>query len=239
MPTDVDRQLAAADALLERTRERYGSVSKRARQRRETEILHRLGRIALADGAILVVAMVAGLLLPTGIGIVGASLMWLALAVATLAFAVFPLTPVPQAEALAHVPIKALPLTTERWLEGQRPALPAPVRSLIDSIGVKLETLSPQLATLDDQSPAAAEVRKLVGEQLPELVKGYQRVPVPLRAVERNGVTPDQQLAQSLSLIDDEIAEMTEQLAQGDLDALATRGRYLQIRYRDDEATAP
>jgi hypothetical protein len=27
---------------------------------------------------------------------------------------------------------------------------------------------------------------------------------------------------------------MTEQLAQGDLDSLATRGRYLQIRYRDD-----
>lgn len=235
MPTDVDRQLAAADALLQRTRDRYGSVSKRSRQRREAEILRRLGRIAMADGAILVVAIVAGLIMPNGIGIAGATLMWLALVVATLFFAIFPLVHLPEAESLAHVPIKALPLTTERWLEGQRAALPPPVRSLIDSIGVKLETLSPQLATLDEQAPAAAEVRKLVGEQLPELLKGYQRVPEPLRGVERNGMSPDQQLAQGLSLIDDEIAEMTEQLAQGDIDNLATRGRYLQIRYRDDD----
>ena len=54
-------------------------------------------------------------------------------------------------------------------------------------------------------------MRKLVGEQLPELVKGYQRVPEPLRRVERNGLSPDQQLAQGLQLIDDEIAEMTSQ----------------------------
>jgi hypothetical protein len=79
------------------------------------------------------------------------------------------------------------------------------------------------------------EVRKLIGEQLPELVKGYSRVPEPLRRVERNGLTPDQQLAQGLQLIDDEIAEMTSQLAQGDLDALATRGRFLQIKYQGDE----
>ena len=35
--------------------------------------------------------------------------------------------------------------------------------------------------------------------------------------------------------IDEEIAEMTAQLAQGDLDALATRGNFLQIKYKDDE----
>ena len=109
------------------------------------------------------------------------------------------------------------------------------MQSLVDSIGVKLEILTPQLATLDEREPAAAEIRKLIGEQLPELVKGYGRVPAPLRTVERNGLTPDQQLANGLQTIDDEIAEMTEQLARGDLDALATRGRYLQIRYADQE----
>lgn len=234
MPTDVDRQLAAAEAFLDRTRDRYGSISKRSRQRREGEILSRLGRIALADAAIVVGAIVLGLMLPTGIGFMGAMAMVALLVITTLALAIFPLVPAPQAEALARVPIKALPIQTERWLESQRPALPAPARSLVDSIGVKLELLSPQLATLDDQAPAAAEIRKLVGEQLPELIKGYARVPQPLRTVERHGLTPDQQLAQGLQLIDDEIAEMSEQLAQGDLDSLATRGRYLQIRYAED-----
>ncbi|MES2443118.1 MAG: hypothetical protein V4574_09835 [Pseudomonadota bacterium] len=234
MPTDVDDQIARTEEFLNRTRDRYSAVSKRSRRQREAEIFGRLGRIAAVDAAIIIGAIVAGFLMPTGIGMGGALLVMLALIVATAVFAIFPLAAPPTAEALAEVPLKALPLTTERWLDAQRPALPAPVRSLVDSIGVKLETLAPQLATLDEREPAAFEVRKLIGEQLPELLKGYARVPEPLRGVERNGLTPDQQLAQGLQLIDDEIAEMTAQIAQGDLDALATRGRYLEIRYRDE-----
>ena len=231
--TDVDRQIARSTEFLDRTRERYGSLSKRSRQRREAAILRRLARLARADGAIIVAALVLGWFMPLGMG--GALLVMALLIAATLAFAIFPLTPEPTVEKLAEVPLKALPLTTERWLEAQRPALPAPARTLVDSIGVRLETLAPQLATLDEREPAAAEVRKLVGEQLPELVKGYARVPAPLRAVERNGRTPDAQLAEGLKLIEDEIGQMSAQLAQGDLDLLATRGRYLQIRYRGDE----
>jgi hypothetical protein len=235
VPTDVDRQLAAADALLDRTRERYSSVSKRGRQRREVEILRRVGRIAVADGLILVAAIVFGLAVMP-LGMMGALLIAALLVAATLFFAVLPATVAPNVEKLGEVPLKALPVTTERWLETQRPALPSPVRGLVDSIGVKLEILAPQLAQLDEKSPAAGEVRKLVGEQLPELIKGYARVPEPLRRVERNGLTPDQQLAQGLQVIDDEISEMSTQLAQGDLDLLATRGRYLQIKYQGDEA---
>jgi hypothetical protein len=236
MPTDVDRELARIDQTLDRVRARTDSPSaKRLRRHREAEILTRLGRIAIADLLIVVVAVVLGLMLPAGIGFMGAMLTAVLLIVATLVFAALPVASAPEAEALAQMPLKALPRSTERWLEAQRPALPAPMRSLVDSIGVKLETLAPQLQTLDEQSPAAFEVRKLVGEQLPELIKGYARVPQPLRTVERNGLTPDQQLAQGLQLIDDEIAGMSEQLAQGDLDTLATRGRYLQIRYAGDE----
>ncbi|MEZ0242365.1 MAG: hypothetical protein ACAH11_03250 [Sphingomonas sp.] len=235
MPTDVDRQLERTAEFLNRTRPRYQDVSKRSRRARESEIVGRLGRIAAADGLILFAAIVVGWMSPAGIGVMGAFVVMLLLALATLTFAVFPRGYAPSLEALSETPIKALPLTTERWLESQRKALPAPLTSLIDSIGVKLETLAPQLATLDEREPAAMEVRKLIGEQLPELVKGYQRVPEPLRNVERHGLTPDQQLAQGLQLIDDEIAEMTEQLAQGDLDSLATRGRYLQIRYKDED----
>lgn len=240
MPTDVDRQLAHAEALLERTRARTGAGpdAQRARRRREAEILRRLGRIAAADGAIIVVAIVAGLMLPNGIGMMGAMAVMLALIAATVIFAMFPVQAAPRVEQLAQVPLKALPRTTEAWLDAQRPALPAPVRGLVDSIGVKLDVLAPQLAALDENSGAALEVRKLVGEQLPELIKGYARVPEPLRRVERNGLTPDQQLAQGLQVIDSEIAQMSAQLAQGDLDQLATRGRYLQIRYRGDDEGA-
>ncbi|RYD18677.1 MAG: hypothetical protein EOP89_16775, partial [Lysobacteraceae bacterium] len=118
-------------------------------------------------------------------------------------------------------------------LETQRALLPGPVQTLVDGIGVRLEALAPQLATLDEQQPAATEVRKLIGEQLPELIRGYGKVPADLRMVERNGRTPDAQLADGLRLIDEEISQMSAQLAQGDLDLLETRGRFLEIKYRD------
>ena len=59
-------------------------------------------------------------------------------------------------------------------------------------------------------------------------------MPATLRSVPRNGRTPDEQLAEGLRVIEGEIAEMSASLAQGNLDNLATRERYLQIRYRED-----
>jgi hypothetical protein len=230
--TDVDRQIERAADALERARTRTAPRNSRTRRKREAEVARRVGRIAIADAAIIVGALVLGAFVPLGIG--GAFLVMALLIAATMFFAVYPVEKVPPPERLAETPIRALPSQTERWLESQRPALPAPAQTLVDSIGVKLETLAPQLATLDDREPAAGEVRKLVAEQLPELVKGYDRVPQPLRRVERNGATPEQQLVDGLKVIDEEISKMTEQLAQGDLDLLATRGRYLQIRYQGD-----
>lgn len=233
--TDVDRLSARASELIERSRAQLPATAaeQRMRRRRESEVVRRVGRIAMADGAILVGAIIFALAVAP-LGAMGAFLVALLLIAATLLFAVLPAGSALQAEQLGQVPLKALPKTTEAWLDTQRKALPAPVLGLVDSIGVKLEILSPQLAQLDEQSPAAMEVRKLIGEQLPDLVKGYARVPEPLRRIERGGLTPDQQLAQGLQVIDDEIAEMSAQLAQGDLDLLATRGRYLQIKYQGD-----
>ncbi|MES2021294.1 MAG: hypothetical protein V4460_08315 [Pseudomonadota bacterium] len=230
--TDVDRQIARAGELLERTRAGREALVKRRRQ--GTAIAQRLTLVAGADLAIVVAAIAIGWFVPLGMG--GALLVGALLVVVTLFLLFATLTPPVRAEQLTQVPLKALPLMTEQWLDTQRKLLPAPAQTLVDGIGVKLETLSPQLATLDEREPVAAEVRKLIGEQLPELLKGYAKVPPPLRGVARNGKSPDAQLADALKLIEDEIGEMSAQIAQGDLDSLETRGRFLEIRYRDDGA---
>ena len=231
--TDVDRQIARTTDLLDRTRER--TLAQRRRARGGTSLAKRATLIAGADLAIVVATLVIGWIMPIGMG--GALLASALLVAVTLILAFARLSTPVAPERLAQVPLKALPAKTEQWLETQRPALPAPAQALLDGIGTRLDMLSPQLATLDEQQPAAAEVRKLLGEQLPELIRGYARVPEPLRAQARNGRSPDAQLADSLKLIDDEIREMSEQLAQGDLDSFATRGRFLEIKYRDDSAT--
>ena len=148
-------------------------------------------------------------------------------------FAVWPAERAPTPERLAAVDIRALPAQTERWLEAQRPALPAPAMTLVDKIGLRLETLTPQLATLDANTQEAVDVRKLIGEQLPAFVKDYEKVPASLRTTPRNGRTPDAELVDGLKLIEQEIGEMTARLAQSDLDNLSTRGRFLEMKYKE------
>ena len=227
--TDVDRQVARAGEVLDRTR--AARAQQRGRRRAATSIAKRAAYAAAADLAILVAAVTVGWFVPLGMG--GALIVFALMAVITATLLFASLTPTVRAEQLTAVPLKALPLMTEQWLDTQRPLLPAPAQTLVDGIGVRLQALAPQLVTLDEQQPAASEVRKLVGEQLPELIRDYAKVPVSLRGVERNGRTPDAQLADGLRLIDEEIAQMSGQLAQGDLDLLETRGRFLEIKYRD------
>jgi len=236
VPTEIDRQIDRASEVLNRSRERYTTLNSRAKKRREAEIFGRIGRIAAAAGVILIGAMVVGWFIPLGMG--GALLVMAALIAATLFFGIAPTSREIAPEKFGEAPLARLPHQTEEWLDRQRPSLPGAAMPLVDGIGVKLDILANQLKTLNEAEPAAAEVRKLVGEQLPELIKGYQRVPDNLRGVDRFGQSPDKQLVDGLALIDQEISQMSAQLAQGDLDALATRGRYLQIRYRgDDEVT--
>ena len=128
---------------------------------------------------------------------------------------------------------KQLVARTELWLEHQRPALPAPAAKLVDDLGVQLDALGKQLAHVDPAHPAAQETRKLVGEYLPETVEGYQRIPANLRSEERAGSSPDKQLVESLGKISKEIDHVTRQLAEGSIDDLAIRSRYLDYKYGD------
>lgn len=230
--SEVDDMIARSSEVIDRTRANALGASTRSRKGREGEVMRRVARIAAADAAILIAAVVVGFFIP--LGMFGALAVMVLLIAVTVVLAMAPATPEVRAEALPGAPLRVLPMQTEAWLDRQRPALPAPAQTLVDAIGVRLDALGPQLADLDDRAPAASEVRKLIGEQLPELVKGYQRVPTTLRSVPRNGRTPDQQLADGLRVIEGEIAEMSASLAQGNLDNLATRERYLQIRYRED-----
>jgi hypothetical protein len=230
--SSTDEVIAKARETLDRTSQSYRVGP--GRRARENDIARRVTRAAIADLAIIGVAVAIGLVLP--IGMMGFFLMLVAMVVATAVLLATPATSAPTFEKLRQADIKALPAQTGRWLDAQRPMLPAPAVNLVDQIGLKLDALTPQLATLDENAPAAGEIRKLVGEQLPEFVKGYEAVPKALRGVERNGKTPDQQLVDGLGLIGREIDEMAAQLAQGDLDALSTRGRYLEIKYQGDQA---
>ncbi|MET0241475.1 MAG: hypothetical protein ABW184_16405 [Sphingobium sp.] len=228
MPTDVDRQLQRSADLLQR-------VSARQMHKRARSAVRRAKRMAkysaVSVTAILVVAI--GWALVSPIGLMGVLAVFAAMTAAVVLSILFSGERTVPKEQLAVVDIRALPAATERWLDVQRNALPAPAIPLLDRIGNRLEALTPQLQGLDPKEPAAYEVRALLSEHLPQLVSGYQTIPLNLRGVERNGRVPDRQLFDGLSLIEREIGQMTEELARGDLDQLATHGRYLELKYQE------
>ena len=228
-----DETIARAGAVLDRMSERYRSAPARARRTRE--VGRRLVRVAAADTIVILAAILFGLVVGP-IGIMGFFAVMISLVAVTIGVAMLPTERIPTADQLPAVALRALPARTSEWLDTQRKLLPAPAQTLVDGIGVRLDTLSPQLASLSEEQPAAAELRALIGEQLPNLIRDYAKVPVPLRSTPRNGKSPDAQLADGLRLIEAEIGEMSEHIAQGDLDSLATRGRFLEIKYRDESA---
>ncbi|WHO40191.1 hypothetical protein PMI04_006255 [Sphingobium sp. AP49] len=232
MSSDIDRYIRdRVEPTLRRHSARGQSLTARARKRRNAGLLRKVKYAFWAIVAILLASMVAGFVLPLGINGV-----MIALGVMIAAIVLIALLPTGESvrtEALAGTALTALPLKTEIWLENQRKALPAPAVTLVDSIGVKLETLTPQLERLGEQDPAAHEIRKLLADHLPELVTGYQSIPAPLRREERNGRVPEKQLIEGLSVIDAEIGRMSEQLASGDLDKLATQNRFLELKYQE------
>ncbi len=229
--SETDDTISAARASIDRVRG-VGTPVALPRRRRSAERLFM--QLAVVNAAIVLAAGALGLVFP--LGLFGALAVLILMIAATCAIVFAPGPRPPSVENLRAAPVKQLPAQTSRWLYAQRTALPAPAVLVADQIGQKLNQLEPQLAALDPETPAAAEIRKLVGEQLPDFVKGYQAVPGSLRAQPRNGKTPDEQLVDGLKVIDEQLADISSQLAQGDLDNLSTRGRYLEIRYRGDDA---
>lgn len=237
-----DRVLQAARTSLVQQRaggRRMGgsapSIGRGSADLKRRNLMQRLKLIVVALGLILVGSAMAGIALD-GIGFTGIMVAFLAIVAATFLFANYPKVKVPKREDLNRGDTRQLVARTELWLEHQRPALPAPAVTLVDQIGVQLDALGLQLQNVDPAHPAAVETRKLVGEHLPETIDAYRRIPANLRREQRAGATPDQQITDSLGRISQEIDHVTRQLADGALDDLAIRTRYLDYRYGGEEA---
>jgi hypothetical protein len=209
---------------------RRNSIGRRSAALKREHAARQIKRALATVGAIVFAAMVAGLILD-GIGITGVLVTMLAIFGAMSFFVAVPKLKVPTRDVLRGSDVKSLVGRTELWLESQRPALPAPAVQLIDTIGLQLDALGSQLDGLTDNAPAALEVRKLVGDHLPELISSYTSIPRHLRGEAQGGGSPDQHLVDSLGKISTEIDSVTRQLASGAIDNLAIKTRYLDYKY--------
>ncbi|MBV7265096.1 hypothetical protein [Erythrobacter ani] len=183
---------------------------------------------------IFVSASLAGIVL-NGIGFTGVMMTALAVMAAAYVFSNYPKVKTPKRAELAKGDPQQMVARTELWLEAQRPMLPPPAAKIVDDLGVQLDALGLQLQTVDANHPASREVRELVGEYIPETIDNYRKVPEHLRNQDHAGKTADQRLTDSLTKLSGEVDRVTRRLAEGALDDLAIKDRYLEYRYGGDE----
>jgi len=226
----ADTGLTHAEDMLRRISPEGRAQARReraARARRRNRLLAQLALAALV--ALLVLGLLWQLVNPA-LSVIAAAAVMLAL---TTAIVSRTRPRAPGREALVGADLASLPAEATVWLAAQRRALPAPAVRLTDTLARRLDDLAPQLARLDPREPAADAVRKLISVELPALVEGWRGVPLSLRGVpQADGRSPNAQLVDGLALIDAEVSRMTEQLARGALDEVATHGRYLELKYR-------
>ncbi len=229
------RRLVADNRAGGRHRAVGTSIGKGSAQLKAKSLARRAVLFLGALFAIFVAAGVAGAIL-NGIGFWGVILTALACFIAAAVFIRYPATKVPKRAELTLGNPAQMVARTELWLEAQRPALPPPAQTIVDQLGVQLDALGLQLKTLDGAHPAMAEVRELVGEYIPETIDNYRKIPAHLRGEQHAGKTADERLTESLAKLSGEVDRVTRRLAEGALDDLAIKSRYLEYRYAGTEA---
>ncbi|MEL7189602.1 MAG: hypothetical protein AAGK17_08640 [Pseudomonadota bacterium] len=210
------------------------AIGKGSASARTKNLLTKVRNIVLAVFAIWVGAGIAGAMF-SGIGFWGVMGVVVATALAVAIFSSFPKIKVPTRSEIKKGNPKQMVARVELWLEAQRDALPAAAAAIIDTMGVQLDALGAQLEVMEESHPAMAEVRELVGEYIPETIDNYRKIPEHLRKEEHAGGTADDRLVTSLTKISGEIDRVTRRLAEGALDDLAIKSRYLEYRYGGDE----
>jgi hypothetical protein len=210
-----------------------GSIGKGSAQAKMQHLIRRGAYLGAALVAIFVATGIIGSIIG-GIGQMGLMAMGLVVLAAIAVFVLAPTPKPPRREELKLGNPQQMVARTELWLEAQAPALPPPAVKVVEQIGVQLDALGLQLDTVEAGHPVLGEVRELVGEYIPETIDNYRKVPEHLRSEKHTGKTADERLTHSLAKLSGEIDRVTRKLAEGALDDLAIKDRYLEYRYGED-----
>lgn len=230
----VGKALARFDRVMAVIDEREGAVATQARRERQ-RTARRFGRAfrnaLIAIGVVAAAAIAAGLVSPLGLlGFLAAVM--LAVTAAVVAF----LLSSRGAGSAPTVPKDAsngeMVQRFDSFVYRTRRALPAPAQQVMDKISAELVTLKQVLERTDARDPDAAEARRLMSVHLPGLIERYANVPPAYRGeADGEGKTVDERLVEGLSAGRSALADVSERLAQRDVDAFGTQGRFIESKY--------
>lgn len=117
------------------------------------------------------------------------------------------------------------------WIEAESGTLPASTRPLLDTMAQRLREMAVPLRDLPAHASESGELRRLLHDELPELLRVYRRVPRNLAPDAALEFAPEEQLHSGLAIIDGQLADLQRRLASEELRALATQLRFLTLKY--------
>lgn len=232
--TKVERAIARFDRVTRQLDQRGGpakEAARRERQRLNAGVGRTAAKIAGVVVMIWLVATVIGFVRPIGMPGFAVALFLTVAAVGlmierSVKQGVSP--PAPSTD-LANGPMVE---RFDSYLYRVRPALPAPAQAQLDAISAVLPPLKQTLERIDPLDPSAQDARRLMSVHLPGLIERYADVPKAYRnEQDGEGKTVDERLVESLAAARGALAEVSEQLARGDMAAFETQGRFIQSRY--------
>ena len=230
----VERAIARFERVTRQLDERGGPVreaARRERQRLNSGLGRTVAKIVGLVAVIWVAAIVIGFVRPIGMfGFLGVLLLTVAAVGLMIERTVKQGTSAPAPSA--DLPNGAMVERFDSYLYRTRAALPAPAQAEIDAINRILPSLKQSLSRIDTLDPAAQDARRLMSIHLPGLIERYANVPPAYRQEQDGeGKTVDQRLVDGLAAGRAALADVSEQLARGDVAALETQGRFIESRY--------
>jgi hypothetical protein len=229
--------IARADRVMAQLDNRDGAVRAaaiRERQRLNSDLKRRAARVGSAILIISLLTIVAGIILPTGIGMFG---FLAAVGVAIGAAALLAFTPTATKSIAApatDLPNGEMVQRFDSYLYRSRPLLPAPAQAELDRISTALPALRQTLERIETLDPNAQDARRLMSLHLPGLIDRYLHVPASFRSDhDGEGLTIDDRLVEGLAAGRQALAEIAEKLAKQDMLAFETQGRFIESRYGD------
>lgn len=209
------------------------AARKREQQRRNREVARRFKRVMIALAAILAVTVAIGFVHPIGpFGLLAAIT---AAVFATVFLSLYPKSRREVAEVgmLSNAEVVH---RLDSLLIRERPALPPRALSEVDAISAQLPLLERRLETLNPLDPLAQDARRLMGQHLPDLLDRYEKVPVSHRSTrDGGGLSVEDRLLSGLGAARSAIDDIGAKLAQSDINALETQGRFIESRYKDGD----
>lgn len=236
----VQRTIARFERITRQMDERDGPVreaARRERQRLNSDLARRFGRVGAAIGVVSLVTIAIGLFVPIGMfGFLAA--VGLAIGIAAL-LAISPSSDRTIPGPSTDLPNGEMVQRFDSYIYRARRALPAPAQMQIDAISAALPPLRQTLERVATLDPDAQDARRLMSVHLPGLIDRYMHVPAAFRGEQDGeGKTIDERLVEGLAAGRVALDEISQKLARADVAAFETQGRFIQSRYGDDPQLA-